>query len=181
MPTGIYKRKPISEKTREKLRIINSGKNNPMYGKTTSKLQKETVRRLSLGNKHRLGKEPYNKGTHLSGMLGKKHTDATINKMSEVKKGKPLPWMKEEKHPEWKGGEVGYRALHSWVKRKLGQPDKCEDCGVSKLEGRQIHWANISGLYKRLITDWRRLCAKCHGKFDKIHGLRPRKSGLKLA
>lgn len=106
---GTYKRTP---ETLEKMRLNNLGVNNPAYGKPTSKLQKETVRKALLGNKHRLGKIPYNKGTNLSGMLGKKHNYNTINKMSEAKKGRVLSWMFGEKHWNWKGGNKN-RDIHS--------------------------------------------------------------------
>jgi hypothetical protein len=75
----------------------------------------------------------------------------------------------ESNHPRWLGDNVGYEALHMWVKKHLGRPDTCENCGKSDLRGHQIHWANISGLYKRIITDWRRLCVKCHVAFDKAN------------
>lgn len=85
------------------------------------------------------------------------------NKAHYVKKGLPIG----EKHHAWKGDKVGYLALHDWVKRKLGKPTKCEDCGADGLSGKKIQWANRSGLYKRDLEDWIRLCAKCHHKFDK--------------
>jgi len=63
-----------------------------------------------------------------------------------------------EKHLNWKGDKVGYDALHDWVNSRLGKPDTCSYCGRSGLSGRQIHWANKSGDYKRDLTDWVRLC-----------------------
>src|SRR3990167_325793 len=30
-----------------------------------------------------------------------------------------------EKHPQWKGDQVGYRALHMWIERNLGKASKC--------------------------------------------------------
>lgn len=71
-----------------------------------------------------------------------------------------------ENHPNWKGAEVGYLALHSWVARKLGKPNLCEDCGTTG--AKKFEWANISGQYKRDLSDWVRLCTKCHHKFDNI-------------
>ena len=83
-------------------------------------------------------------------------------------------WLKGKKgyhladlNPEWKGDDVGYRGLHKWVERHLGKPSTCEGCGKTNLSGHLIHWANKSKNYKRLITDWVRLCTKCHGAFDK--------------
>lgn len=61
---------------------------------------------------------------------------------------------------------LSYRGLHLWVVTALGQPTKCESCGLGGLTGRKIHWANISREYKRIVTDWARLCAKCHKAFD---------------
>jgi len=59
----------------------------------------------------------------------------------------------------WKGDKVGYSALHKWVYKMLGKATECSSC--AKNEGR-IEWANISGLYKRDISDWEQLCRKCH-------------------
>ena len=59
-----------------------------------------------------------------------------------------------------------YVNLHYWVKRHLGTPEVCEHCGKSGLSGVQIHWANKSGEYKRELSDWLRLCTKCHKKYD---------------
>jgi len=67
-------------------------------------------------------------------------------------------------HKNWKGDLVGYSALHRWVERKLGKPLQCEDCGTTAVK--RYEWANISGEYKRDIKDFKRLCYKCHRKFD---------------
>lgn len=67
----------------------------------------------------------------------------------------------------WKGNEVGYRALHHWVNRHLGRPSTCEFCKKTNLEGKRIHWANKSHQYKRVLSDWLRLCVKCHHLYDK--------------
>lgn len=85
---------------------------------------------------------------------------------TEFKKG-----CTEEKCIQWKGDKVGYFALHQWVNKKLGKPGKCEKCGKDGLKRKQIHWANISGNYKRDINDWIRLCSRCHYFFDKRNKL----------
>lgn len=85
-------------------------------------------------------------------------------------------WFKEgeqsdSNHPNWVGDKVCYTALHSWVHRKLGKACKCDECGITKSPDgmtRFFHWANISGKYKRDLTDWKQLCAVCHRKFDEI-------------
>lgn len=73
----------------------------------------------------------------------------------------------QENNSIWKGDDVGYRGLHDWVRRQLGRPTKCEYCGKDNLTKHKIHWANKSHKYKRDVTDWIRLCAKCHKKEHK--------------
>jgi len=112
------------------------------------------------------------------GHIGLFHSDISKKKMSEVRKGKKLNypvWNKgikylaitNEKHFNWKGENVSYRGLHYWINRKLGKPCECEFCHRNNLKGREIHWANKSGNYLRELTDWIRLCVKCHKFFDK--------------
>lgn len=75
--------------------------------------------------------------------------------------------LKEGKATHWKGDKAGYHAKHRWVESKLGKPNTCAKCKKGELKGAQIHWANRSGKYKRDLKDWIRLCAGCHGRFDK--------------
>ena len=82
----------------------------------------------------------------------------TVANNGSFKKGRYA----DERHPFWKGDEVGYSALHSWVKRKLGEPKKCEMCGL--VGNRKFEWANKSGKYKRDLKDWLRLCTPCDRK-----------------
>lgn len=67
----------------------------------------------------------------------------------------------------WKGDSVGYRSLHYWVSSQLGKPHNCDLCDNDSLNHRQYHWANISGNYMRDLSDWVRLCVKCHKAYDK--------------
>ena len=71
-----------------------------------------------------------------------------------------------ENHFAWKGEKASYRAKHHWMNNNFGKPCTCEHCGNTNLSGHQIHWANVSGEYKRERSDWKRLCSTCHGKFD---------------
>jgi hypothetical protein len=58
---------------------------------------------------------------------------------------------------------VGYDALHDWVKRHREKAICCEHCGrVGYLE-----WANKSHEYKRELSDWMALCKPCHIKYDR--------------
>lgn len=92
--------------------------------------------------------------------IGNKHSEETKKKMR-------LSQPKQEKHYKWKGDKVGYRALHIWVEKRLGKPRFCEMCGLRNLRHRQYHWANKSKKYKRIESDWIRLCVKCHVIYDK--------------
>lgn len=72
---------------------------------------------------------------------------------------------KEDQSPNWKGDLVGKTALHNWVEKHLGKPSKCEHCGTTK--AKKFEWSNKSQKYKRDLSDWQRLCTKCHSKYDK--------------
>ncbi|MCR4307114.1 MAG: hypothetical protein NUV80_00980 [Candidatus Berkelbacteria bacterium] len=81
--------------------------------------------------------------------------------MSLAKLGK-----KGQEASGWKGDRVQYNTIHIWIRSMLGKPDTCENCGQSGLQGHQINWANKSREYKRTLTDWLRLCVKCHRAYD---------------
>ncbi len=74
---------------------------------------------------------------------------------------------KGENHFAWKGDDVGYVALHCWVRKKLGKPSKCEICGTR--DSKRFEWANISGEYNRDVSDFMELCKSCHIKYDKLN------------
>lgn len=94
--------------------------------------------------------------------LPKKPSKKTIKKIVEANKRDT-----EERGRNWKGKDVGYHGIHYWVAKHLGRPNTCEHCGKTQLKSRQIHWANKSGAYLRELTDWIRLCVKCHSIFDR--------------
>lgn len=75
-----------------------------------------------------------------------------------------IPIISGENHPAWKGDKASYVAIHIWVSRKLGKANKCEDC--QSLANKKYEWANISGKYKRDISDYKQLCTSCHRKYD---------------
>jgi hypothetical protein len=79
---------------------------------------------------------------------------------------------KEDKSWNWKGSKVGKAALHNWVERQLGKPQKCDHCGTTDIL-KKYEWANKSQKYKRELSDWMRLCTKCHWKYD--HKIRIKK------
>jgi hypothetical protein len=87
------------------------------------------------------------------------------NKISLSQKNKPRPYTTGTSNGMWKGDDVSYGGLHSWVARKIGKAKICKHCGKSGT-GRQIHWANISRKYLRDVNDWMSLCVACHKKYD---------------
>jgi hypothetical protein len=80
-------------------------------------------------------------------------------------KGHP-PLLVGKDHWKWAGDDVKYDGVHKWIKRVLGKPDKCQDCGDTSQ--RKYEWANISRKYYRDASDWKSLCRPCHHKFDSI-------------
>lgn len=99
------------------------------------------------------GQIPWNQGMKMSA----KHR----KKLSEAHKGQ-IPWnIKLE-------NKVGKTSLHDWVKLRLGFPKTCEFCGFTSEDPNLLNWANKSGKYKRELSDWLRLCRKCHHKYDNI-------------
>ena len=65
------------------------------------------------------------------------------------------------KNPQWRGDDVGYEALHEWVKRRIDF-SQCEMCGDEE----HLDLANVSGMYKRDLSDWQVLCRRCHMQSD---------------
>ncbi len=62
----------------------------------------------------------------------------------------------------WKGNKVGYFGLHTWVRRHLAKPTRCQLCKKDKT----LEVCNISQKYKRNLSDWEWLCRSCHMKKD---------------
>lgn len=104
--------------------------------------------------------------------------EATRLKMSLAKKGiRPknfdmalalahaTPKKSGPDNPSWKGEAVGYGGLHAWIRRMLGTPQYCAHCDGNK--AKRFEWANVSGQYRRDITDWIRLCVPCHRKQER--------------
>jgi len=72
-----------------------------------------------------------------------------------------------ENNPNWKGGKSWYASVHFWIKKIKGKAlnYKCtfkdETC-----KGR-MEWSNVSGKYRRNLSDWQILCCSHHKRFDK--------------
>lgn len=108
------------------------------------------------------GITPWHKGKKVDKKLypnyghQKPHSEETKQRMSEAKKGKHYSPDTEFKE---KTGFISYSALHNWVYRKLGKATKCINGHENQ---KQFVWANISGEYKRDITDWKEVCQTCN-------------------
>lgn len=74
-----------------------------------------------------------------------------------------------------KTGTSEYINLHAWVRKIMGTPTYCAHCGDTTLKRTQYDWANVSKEYKKDVSDWIRLCKKCHRKYDNPDGLCRRK------
>jgi len=69
----------------------------------------------------------------------------------------------------WKGDNVGKAALHNWVEKQRGKPQVCEFCKTKT--AKKYEWSNKSQLYLRELSDWQRLCTRCHIWYDIEHPL----------
>lgn len=182
MPIGIYTRtKECNEahsgghhsaETRKKISI--AGLKNPARFWLGKHLSLET--KIKLSKNHRGGCKIQSEETKNKISQAKKGISLSIGhkqKLSEAhkgiptwNKGKKIPQTSEEKSCFWKGDDVGYAGLHSWVKKHLGRPTTCQHCGKTGLTGKAIDWANKDHKYQRNLEDWLRLCKPCHREYD---------------
>lgn len=142
--------------------------------KPKGKMSPETRAKISAALKGH-DKSPEHRARLAEAQTGKTYSAKSKAKMSQShqgvrpwRKGVPIPSMRGDNHPKWKGDDVSYGALHSWVARHLGKPSTCEHCEKTELKGQSIHWANKSHEYKRELDDWLRLCVACHSEYDKL-------------
>lgn len=127
---------------------VHKGQISPMKGKQHTAETKEKIRIAHLGN------------TNASGIR-------TQEQRERISQGKLLVAKRGDKHPDWKGDNIGYVRLHSWVREQRGTPETCEHCHRTGLKGQKIHWASRSRKYKRDSSDWLRLCVPCHYTYDR--------------
>lgn len=96
------------------------------------------------------------------GAFKKGDTRLIGNQFSVGNKPNKTSFGKEEKHPQWKGKNAGYNAMHSWIEKQKGKASnhKCK-CGKQAK-----HWSSIDHLYKRNLDDYVAKCISCHKKYD---------------
>ncbi len=83
----------------------NNAKINPNYGMRGKHHSDETKKKISLKSV----------GHHRG--LGRKMSLETRQKLSQIKKGR----FTGMDSPVWKGDNVGYGSLHTWIRRQLGK------------------------------------------------------------
>lgn len=76
-----------------------------------------------------------------------------------------MVYAKGKKHYLWKGDNAGYKAIHAWIRRQKGEPQKCLHCGITN-EEKRLEWANKYHKLTRNVEDYIPLCPKCHNIFD---------------
>ena len=95
--------------------------------------------------------------------LGAKHTEKTKKKISISHLGNTWGFQKGHKlglgnkSNSWKGDNVGYAALHDWVKKLFPKTKFCNACKIVP----PFDLAN-KGTYSRNIENWEWLCRRCH-------------------
>jgi hypothetical protein len=94
-------------------------------------------------------------------MWGQHHSRETKELMSQCKRA--------DANGVWKGDNVGYSALHEWVRKYYVKPELCAVCNIKP----PFDLANKTGVYDRNFSNWQWLCRSCHmrldGRMDKIH------------
>lgn len=143
------KGKHFTQEWKDRISKSHKGDKNPMFGK---------VRELNPGFGKSFSKEHRIK-------LSQAHKDKRLSeehkkKLSMKLKGKNS----SEKHYLWKGDQVKYNSLHTWIRKYLQRPDLCQMC--NKNEPKEV--ANITGTYNREFKNWKWYCHKCHKLFDNI-------------
>jgi NUMOD3 motif-containing protein len=88
--------------------------------------------------------------------IGKKHSEETKRKIGLAHRG--------EKSVKWKGDNIRYNVLHTYVRKWFPPPDLCQVC----FKVPPKHLANVTGVYGKDIKNWKYMCIKCHYTFDNL-------------
>ena len=105
---------------------------------------------------------------------GKIISEETKKRMSEAQKriGNKPPIRINNEHHSWKDDMACYGSKHTWIYRRFGQANKCENREEQILNFKcrnktnTFEWCNISGNYIRERSDWLKLCRSCHRLMD---------------
>jgi hypothetical protein len=69
-----------------------------------------------------------------------------------------------QKNHQWRGNKASLSNKHRRLYRILGQPNKCDVCGIDD-EEKWYDWENLTGDYDD-PSDFARMCRPCHRKYD---------------
>lgn len=111
---------------REKLRLVNTGENNPMYGKTHTDERKKNMSKLMLGENNPAKRLESREKISIS-KLGKPRNEETKRKLSEANKGKILS-------PETK------QKMSDSKKSKSKPKTTCPNCGKTGGSPQMSRW-----------------------------------------
>lgn len=76
--------------------------------------------------------------------------------------------------PRWKGDNVNYHGIHTWLKKTYGKGGNCDKC---QTENPKLHWALVKGKkYERKRENFLHLCPSCHKYYDMTDETRKRMS-----
>lgn len=77
------------------------------------------------------------------------------------------PWDKGLHRPDMYAQNPAYSSIHKWVRQWAVDPGCCEQCESTE----DLQWSNKSGDYLRDLSDWQRLCRRCHFRYDRATGI----------
>lgn len=150
-----------TDEWREKLKVVNAGENNPMFGKKHTEETKNKIRQKKVGDKNSM----YGKRGENSPSYGRKHTEAELEKMRNVNKGKHMSDAFRKKQSQAKSGQNNPRSRavycpelneYFWgaqeVQNKYGISRdgvaKCckgkqKSAGKHPITGEKLHWMYV--------------------------------------
>lgn len=75
--------------------------------------------------------------------------------------------LRDERSGPWRGDKVKYRALHAWIEKRLGKASE-KKCTLFETNycTKKIDWSNVSGKYKRELSDWQPLCHRHNCRYN---------------
>lgn len=145
--------KKLREETNKKIRNGHRGKSH----------SEETKRKMSeVWNRPDYQEKMSGKN---SSRFGKHHTEETKQKIRDGNIGKHVG----NKHPNWKGDNVGYSAIHARVRNRKIKPENCEICGLPEFYENlgRIELSNIRNhQYTDDPNDYQYVHQSCHKKYD---------------
>ena len=131
----------------------------------------------------KLGRTPWNRGIKISlkPKTGWEITCIVCGKekyyqLNEHLKRKRVYCSLECYHKGMLQEEIGYSAIHQRIKKNYGKADICQECSSTSY----VQWANMSHKYLLDRIDWKKLCRKCHQKYDRKKGWGDAKAFINL-